>query len=79
MLLNDENVVKKFQTSIFYRSRENHVSPKTRHMDMQTYGQMDISNYRIASLLKKNISFPPKYLLRTCPWVMAMKAKVKKI
>ena len=70
MLLNYGNIVKKFQTSIFYRSRENHVSPKARHTDMQTYRQMDISNYRIAT-------FPPKYLLRTYAWMMAMKAKVK--
>ena len=47
MLLNDGNVIKQFQNSIFYKSRENHVSPKLR--------QSDISNYRVASLLiKKN-------------------------
>ena len=48
MLLNKGNVVKKFHTSIFYRSRENLVSLKT----FKTYGQTDISNYRVASLLK---------------------------
>ena len=43
-LLNNWNVVIKFQPFIFYRSRENHVSLKLRHTD--------ISNYRVASLLK---------------------------
>ena len=42
------NVDKKFQSSIFYRSRENHVSSKT----FQTYGHADISSYKVASLLK---------------------------
>ena len=47
MLLNNGNVVK-CEMFIIYRSRENHVSPKTRHTDRQT----NISNYRVASLLK---------------------------
>ncbi len=38
----------KNQTSILIRGRENHVSPKTWHMDIRT----DISNYKVASLLK---------------------------
>ena len=49
MLDIDGNVDKKFQLSIFYRSRENHVSPKT----FQTDGHMDILNHRVASLLKR--------------------------
>ena len=44
MLHTDVNVDKKFQPSIFYRNRENHVSSKTFQTDRQT----DISNYRVA-------------------------------
>ena len=46
MLHIDVNIDKKLQPSIFYRSQENHVS-------LKTYGQTDISNYRVALLLKK--------------------------
>ena len=48
MLRNDEN---KFQQSILNRSRENHDSPKTCFTETRT----DISSYRVASLLKKNL------------------------
>ena len=40
------NIGKKFQPSIFYRSRENHVSPKTFQTYIRIYGQTVISNYR---------------------------------
>ena len=36
MLDNDGNVDKKFQLSIFYRSRENHIFPKTFQTDRHT-------------------------------------------
>ena len=49
MLDIDGNVDKNFQLSIFYRSRENHVSPKT----FQTDGHTNILNHRVASLLKR--------------------------
>ena len=52
VLLNNGNVVKKFQPFIFYRSRENYVSPKLRQTDGLTERQTDISNYRVALLLK---------------------------
>ncbi len=51
MLHSDGNVDKKFQHSIFYRSRENHVYPKT--LDIR---QMDISNYKVALLLKNMLN-----------------------
>ena len=44
-LINDRNVNKKFQQAIFYFGRENNVFPKT--------FQTDISNYKVASLLKR--------------------------
>ena len=53
MLHIDRNVDKKFELSINYRSRENHVAPKT----FQTDGHTDISNYRVASLLKTSKTF----------------------
>ncbi len=43
MLHIDGNVDKNFQPSIFYRSRENHVS-------LKSFRHTDISNYRLASL-----------------------------
>ncbi len=53
MLHINGNVDKKFQLSIFYRSRDN---PPLflRQTDGRTDGRKDISNYRVASLLKRN-------------------------
>ncbi len=53
MLIYKRNVHTKNESSILYRGRVNHVSPKTKHTDRHTSIQTDISVYRVASLLKR--------------------------
>ena len=55
MLHSYENVVKKFQSSICHKSRENQVSPSLCLIDGRTDGrtnrQTEISNYRVATII----------------------------